>query len=625
MKKKLLIIGSALLIFVMIAVTVLIFQNKSSLTQRISDENTQAKLYLTPATGQFNVNSQIEATVMLDAPGNQVSGFETTLEYDASKLEYVSNEKLTSGFDTLTVNANVAGKIILVAEADPQGTLPSGNNIQVAKIRFTTKNASGNTTLSFNSSMVIGSTYTQILTSSGVTSTYQIGQSTTTATPTTTTATPSPTVTGGVTQPPTSANICLPIGDVNGDGSVTMADLDLLGNFIKGSAQLTPVQMNRANITGSTSSNRPGQNDYDRLKLLLEGKGSSVFPGTPPICPYVNYVFLGFSNNKVTLNSTNTTPTKNKIVIYNPEKKKIEDATIHIVFPSTLVRITKITPLNGRVLSQVNLSTQGVSFRVDAPATPTEVMEIAEIDVVPWTLGGGTSNEGEMRVEYFAVSDDGVAPFEEFRQTARYARVNYTVTRPGTSTTPSPTKTPTQIVTPTGINASPPAGGASLRIAVTLPAIGTAFNSDNKNPVRTQRPAQIQLVGAANSAPINASGTLTFNGSEYAGYVIIPNVAPGNYQIKVRLDGTLYKVIPGVFNLSDKQSVNTPTVKLVTGDFNQDQVLDLLDYNIMLACVQKKPACSQAMQILSDLNSDGKITEADYSIFIRQFDIREGD
>lgn len=622
MKKKLLIIVTACLILLMAVVSVLIFQNRSSLTQRISEENTQTKLYLNPSTGQFNINSQLDITVMLDAPSQQVSGFSTTLEYDSSKLTYVSNEKISSGFDTLTVNANTAGKIILVAEADPQAALPSGNSLQIVKIRFTTKSSTGNTVLSFIDSTVIGATYTQVLTSSGISSTYQIGQTSATQTPTVTgnptvTVNPSISVLPSITSPKTGSNICFPIGDVDENGTVDTGDLNLLRKFLDNEAFLTPVQMNKANLTGSTSSKKPYEEDYNRLKLLLEGEGNRVFPGDPPVCPYMNNIFIGFSNYNVTLNKSILTPTKNKIIIYNPEKKNINSLSVSLSFPSDAIRIAKLSPLNGYSFSQ--LSSNNSSFRINTPIT-AEVVEVAEIDVVPWTVGY-TRDNGELRVNSFNVYDDGVGPSENFRVESRYAKVNYTIIDP----TSSITSTLTQTITPTGINASPPAGGASIKITATLPAIGTAFTSDNKNPVRTQRPAQIQLVGPTNSSPITASGTLTFNGSAYTGYIIIPNVPAGNYQIKVKLDGTLYKVIPGVFTLSDTQSVNTPSVKLVNGDFNQDQVLDLLDYNIMLACVQKKPACSQAMQTLSDLNSDGKITEADYSIFVRQFEIREGD
>lgn len=206
---------------------------------------------------------------------------------------------------------------------------------------------------------------------------------------------------------------------------------------------------------------------------------------------------------------------------------------------------------------------------------------------------------------------------------------NATDTPPVESNTPTPnvpTETEAPTASPTPISeTSIPEGGALLKISVSLPGIGTRFESDNKSPVDEERAAQVQLIGSENAAPINASGTLAFNGSEYKGYVVVPSITPGNYQIKVRLNTTLYKVIPGIYNINDKKIIDTTPVRLTNGDFNQDQVLDLLDYNIMLACVQGKPACDEATQKLTDLNSDGRVAEADYSIFVRQFDVREGD
>lgn len=633
MRKKLLIIGTACLIAVMIVVSWMIFQAKSNTSQRISEETSQTKLFLTPAGGQFELNSPIETVVTLDAGSNSISGFSTTFEYDASKLDYVSYEKLTTLFDSVTINSSTAGKIILVVEADPTANLPTGNGLAIVKIKFTSKSTVGNATLSFSDTTVIGSTYTQILTSSGVTSTYGIGQVATTQTPTvtsipSTTINPSSTISPSIpspslTQPPrTGANICFPIGDVDENGTVNTGDLNLLRKFLDNEAYLTPVQMNKANLTGSTSSKKPYEEDYNRLKLLLNGEGNRVFPGEPPVCPYMNNVFIGFSDYDVTLNKSILTPTKNTITVYNPEKKNINSLYVSLSFPSDAIRISKLTPLNGYNFSQ--LSSNNSSFRINGPIGTAEVIKVAEINVVPWTVGY-TRDNGELRVNSFNIYDDGVGPSENFRTEGRYAKANYTIIGPETSTTPSPTKTPTQIITPTAINASPPVGGASLKITASIPGIGTSFASDNKNPVETVRRTQVELVGSGNANPINASGNLYFNGSAYSGYVIVPNITKGNYQIKVRFNTTLYKVIPGVYYLSDTQSVDTTPVKLVNGDFNQDKLLDLLDYNIMLACVQKKPACSQAMQENADLNSDGKVAEADYSIFVRQFDVREGD
>lgn len=195
----------------------------------------------------------------------------------------------------------------------------------------------------------------------------------------------------------------------------------------------------------------------------------------------------------------------------------------------------------------------------------------------------------------------------------------------GTKVTRAPTST-----SPTLGNASPPAGGASLKISVKLPGIGTAFTSDNKNPVQPNRIAEAELVGQNTGSGSGATtpkgtGELRFDGSAYTGFVTVPSVVPGYYQVKVRLNNTIYKLLPGVHNLNSTAAVNTQPVTLSSGDFNRDNSLDLYDYNIILACVRDEPLCTETFRALADLNSDGETDPADFNVFLKQLDVRAGD
>lgn len=617
MRKKLLIIGTACLIVIMIAVSFMIFQSKSLTSQKISDESTQTKLYLTPASGQFAINSPIETVVTLDAGSNSVSGFSTTLEYDSSKLSYVTYEKQASLFDSITVNSSTDGKIILVLEADPTAALPTGNGINVVKIKFNSKSSTGGAVFSFADNTVVGSTYTQILTSTGINSTYQIGGTTSITPNTSTSPTISPSITAiispSITTPPEN---CLPYGDVDGNGSVSNADLNLATAYLNKTGTLTVGQFSRADVNRDTLVNIA---DTNAITELAQGKWTTVFPGNPLLCPQLLPFHIGFKEKNVTLNIDKTTPTTNNVVISNPYKLPITSVTFRGAYNSSAIRVTGVKALKGSMaFNYPDILQDSFTVEIDFPTPVKEQeFEVAGVEVIPYVPGGVSTASITFSGAHFKVDVQragnetipGATVVEE-------GKANYTVVRTGISQAPSTIPT---------INASPPVGGASLKITAGLPGIGTRFASDNKNPVVTGQRAAVQLIGSGNATPINASGNLYFNGNDYTGYVIVPSIAKGNYQVKVKFNTTLYKTIPGLYYLSDTQSVNTTPVRLTNGDFNLDQRLDLLDYNIMLSCTQKKPACNQAMQEYTDLNSDGKVSEADYSIFVRQFDVREGD
>lgn len=227
MQKKKLLIGAGI-VFVLICVAVgLVFQKKPTPAQKISDEGTQTKLYLNPASGQFDLNSTVDTTIMLDSGNNKISTFTTTLHYDTDKLTYVSYEKISSGFDTYTVNANNNGEIILTTEADPTQVLPSGNSQAIIKVHFLSKSSSGNAVFSFSDTTIAGDPYTVLLSHTETTSTYQIGLPTLTGSPS-----PSPTITSGQTSPTpttTAANNCdeKSNGDANCDGQINKADFTI--------------------------------------------------------------------------------------------------------------------------------------------------------------------------------------------------------------------------------------------------------------------------------------------------------------------------------------------------------------------------------------------------------------
>jgi len=98
------------------------------------------------------------------------------------------------------------------------------------------------------------------------------------------------------------------------------------------------------------------------------------------------------------------------------------------------------------------------------------------------------------------------------------------------------------------------------------------------------------------------------------------NLTAGNYKTRVRLDNTLWKTIDT--NLTPGTTTTLPQLKLTSGDINQDNIINLLDYNLIMKCLQTKK-CSNSLQ--ADLNLDGILDEIDLNLLYVGFTNRIGE
>lgn len=104
----------------------------------------------------------------------------------------------------------------------------------------------------------------------------------------------------------------------------------------------------------------------------------------------------------------------------------------------------------------------------------------------------------------------------------------------------------------------------------------------------------------------------------------------GSYTVKVKSDGYLTKLVPGILNLTAGQTYNEPAVNLVAGDINLDNKLDITDYNILTSCwiySTNQGACNgnSIFGTTSDLNDDRVIDQVDYNLFIAEYSVQNGD
>jgi hypothetical protein len=202
-----------------------------------------------------------------------------------------------------------------------------------------------------------------------------------------------------------------------------------------------------------------------------------------------------------------------------------------------------------------------------------------------------------------------------------------TATTAPTSALPTSTTAPGQPTATTAPQATATPAPNETRIALNLglPGIGPNTNlGQNPNPVRQAASVEVQIFNEQNQKIKDATGTLNFNSSVYGftGEVSLGTTfETGVYTVKSRLGNTLFKALLGV-RIQSAQSNSLRSINLIPGDLDQNNELNLFDYNIMISCYGAKQ-CNQKEK--SDLNIDGKVDELDLNLLYQGFATRQGD
>jgi len=224
-----------------------------------------------------------------------------------------------------------------------------------------------------------------------------------------------------------------------------------------------------------------------------------------------------------------------------------------------------------------------------------------------------------------------------------YAQTTTPTPSPGAlSSTPNtiPTGSPTLVPTNTD---------TMLSFTLLLHGVGSSGDNpnpggaalSNKTPLHPQRTLEVQVFDTHNQQVANATGSLLYNGGAFTGTVNIGSFGTGSYLVKVKTDRYLRKLVPNVQIITASQANSISQTELVTGDTNNDNLLNILDYNALLDCgygaVNPLPIIdprstfnSKACQAHNspgnvDLNDDGVIDSIDYNLFVRELSVQSGD
>jgi hypothetical protein len=152
----------------------------------------------------------------------------------------------------------------------------------------------------------------------------------------------------------------------------------------------------------------------------------------------------------------------------------------------------------------------------------------------------------------------------------------------------------------------------------------------NQTPITSQRTVTLQFINSQNVIVAQPSGLLTYTSTtgDFRGTIDAGTTLPsGTYQVKVKTPTYLSTQIGSFFTLTQGQTTSLPTATLVVGDSNNDNQLNILDYNILLDCYSVfEPAknCDTTKQKSADLNDDGKVNTTDTTLWQRELSVQSG-
>jgi hypothetical protein len=192
-------------------------------------------------------------------------------------------------------------------------------------------------------------------------------------------------------------------------------------------------------------------------------------------------------------------------------------------------------------------------------------------------------------------------------------------------------------------------GDTTLTFTIGLDGIGTTGDSvttvstgSNKNPNTPTRTLNVKLFDTTNKET-DFTGTMTYDSNTsdsayglFTGTVDLGgSFTGGSYTVKVSTPGHLVRLIPGTQTITSGTTNAMPQVRLVAGDINSDNYINILDYNLLMSCSNdvnitnpdNGAACSQNANYAknADLDDNGVVNSFDYNLFLREYSVQNGD
>ncbi|HSW96529.1 MAG TPA: dockerin type I domain-containing protein [Candidatus Saccharimonadales bacterium] len=203
----------------------------------------------------------------------------------------------------------------------------------------------------------------------------------------------------------------------------------------------------------------------------------------------------------------------------------------------------------------------------------------------------------------------------------------------GTSTPGQTTQTPTT----TGSVLTPGSGTTTFSLTLCLHGLGNCGDNagstgGNSNPKHTQRNATLTIFNTSNTQVGQGTGTITYNTSakNFQGTISVSNLPSGSDTMTVKVDGFLGKATPGIVSVISGQPFTISALSPTTGDINNDNQFDILDYNLLISCYgskQSTASCTKpptSTSVGADIDDDGSVAASDVNLLLRELSVQKG-
>ncbi len=162
-----------------------------------------------------------------------------------------------------------------------------------------------------------------------------------------------------------------------------------------------------------------------------------------------------------------------------------------------------------------------------------------------------------------------------------------------------------------------------MQLFVSAKIIGIGEDG-NRNPKHLTRSATVGVYDMKNQLVKEGYGFIIYDRINlFRGIIHFGPVENGTYFIKILTPHMLRAVVTPTFQALDSKRLNIlPQVTLLQGDINDDNVVDITDYNLALGCFQDKNCQDKN---LIDFSDDGLANIIDYNILLHDYWESQGD
>lgn len=178
---------------------------------------------------------------------------------------------------------------------------------------------------------------------------------------------------------------------------------------------------------------------------------------------------------------------------------------------------------------------------------------------------------------------------------------------------------------PTSPTPPPPTGATTLNVAFKLQSIGPTAQ-----PRRTTRQVEVKISNTQRQEVKRETIQATFQNGVYRGTLNLGTTfTTGSYTVRLKVgDTTLGKNVENITTITGGVANNLSEIELVSGDMNNDNRLNAVDYAYILGCLDIKRGTAEyncPNRSIADVNDDDGVTTQDLSVLIFNFSNREGD